>query len=435
MKLKSLLSILFIFFVVFSLGNIYATSEPTIHSKAAIAIDADSHTVLYEKNINNKIYPASITKIMTAILALENLDLNQDVVVSKNAIKIPWDSSSIYLKEGEILTVEELLYGLLLNSGNDAANVLAETVSGTINNFVELMNQKAKELGCKGTNFVNAHGYSHDNHYTTALDIVTIFDYCVKNEKFMEIISTKKYIINETNKTKEKRYLANTNRLILTKEESVHSRYYEYAIGGKTGYTDEAGRTLVTIGEKDGKKVIIAVFKAGQVNGKDARYTDAINLFEYSFNNYSKNEFANNKDFNFTYTNYNNKLKYNLEVKDTLELMLKNTEDIIDVSYTLSIDENTLNLLKEKDVTNDSVGTITFVVNTSASTYTTNHNLYLNDISSFAIINSSNYMIWIIGCIIAFILLTSFILAIRHIHKNKPTRKTRQLKNNKIKAK
>lgn len=435
MKYKYLLTTAFLVLILFSFTIIYASDELNINSKSAIAIDADTLNILYDKNIDSKVYPASITKIMTAILSLENLDLNMNVTVSKTAINIPWDSSSIYLKQGEILTVEELLYGLLLNSGNDAANVLAEAVSGTLEDFAKLMNNKAKELGCTGTNFVNAHGYSHDDHYTTALDIVKIFDYCTKNEMFMKIISTKKYVINETNKTNSKRYLANTNRLILTKEESVNSKYYEYAIGGKTGYTNDAGRTLVTIGQKDGKKVIIAVFKAGKVNGEDARYPDAINLFEYSFNNYNKVIFGNNSDFNFIYTNYNNKLKYELKIKDPLELMIKNSEDIIDVSYNISLDEDVLQTLSEKDVTDNSVGTITFTINTNKSSYNVKHKLYLKGISSFAIINSSNYIFWIIGLTISGLLIGIIIFAnihkIKNKKKNKSKRKNRQL-NHKI---
>lgn len=428
MKSKYLWTFVVTLVIIFSSTNIFALEEPTIYSKAAIAIDADSLTILYGKNIDTKVYPASITKIMTAILSIENLDLNKSVVVSKTALQIPWDSSSIYLKEGEVLTVNELLYGLLLNSGNDAANVLAEAVSGSIDNFVTLMNKKAAELGCTGTNFVNTHGYSHDDHYTTALDIVKIFDYCTKNDVFMQIISTKSYTINETNKTDSKRHLYNTNRLILTKEESVHSRFYEYAIGGKTGYTDEAGRTLVTIGEKDGKKVILAVFKAGQVDGKDARYTDAINLFEYSFNNYDKVQFANNKDFNFTYTNYNNKLKYNLEIQDTLELMLKSDEKITDVSYVINLNEDVLASLSETDTTSSSVGDITYLVNTTQSSYESKYNLYLKDIVSFAIINNSNYGIWIIGFILAVVLITISLLTVIKRSKSKAKRKNRQLK-------
>ena len=180
---------------------VFASENLTIHSKAAIAMDADSSIILYNKDINKKIYPASTTKIITAILAIENLDLNRSVVVSKSAISIPWDSSSVYLKEGEIVSVKDLLYCLLLNSGNDAANVLAEAVSGDIPHFVTLMNIKAKEIGCTNTNFNNAHGYSDDNHYTTALDMAKIFNYCIQNETFVDIISAKSYVVEKTNKT------------------------------------------------------------------------------------------------------------------------------------------------------------------------------------------------------------------------------------------
>lgn len=423
-KFKQLLVILFITIIAFPYNNIYAINEPTIYSKAAIAIDAENMNIIYGKNIDSKVYPASITKIMTAILAIENLDLNETIVVSKTAVQVPWDSSSMYLKVGEIVTVEEVLYGLLLSSGNDAANVLGEAVSGSIDDFVVLMNNKAMELGCTGTNFVNTHGYTHDNHYTTPIDIAKIFSYCVKNETFLKIISTKLYIVDETNKTNEKRYMYNTNRLILTKNESQHARFYEPAIGGKTGYTEQAGRTLVSIAEKDGKKVIMAVFKAGQVNGQDARYTDAISLFEYSFNNYTKTTFANKNEFNYTYTNYDEKLKYNIYLKDDLEILLKNDSEITDVSYKLDLNESLLNSLGELDSTAKSVGTVTFIINTTDNTYESKHDVYLSNITSLALINKSNYTKWITGFVIAFIILTITVIIIIKI-KVKPNKKAK----------
>lgn len=427
MKFKNLYGFLITVFLCFMLTNIYASDELDLTAKSAIAVDADTLNILYGKEIEAKVYPASVTKIMTAILALENLDLNKSITVSKTAIQIPWDSSSIYLKEGEILTVEELLYGLLLDSGNDAANVLGEAVAGSLSNFSSLMNKKAKELGCTGTNFVNAHGYSHDDHYTTALDIAKIFSYCVKNETFLKMISTKFYIIDETNKTNEKRYLANTNRLILTEEDSQNSRYYEYAIGGKTGYTYDAGRTLVTIGKKDDKTVITAVFKSGLLNGKDARYNDAVSLFEYSFNNFEKNDIADDRNFNFTYTNYNSKLKYNLILKDNLELLVKNNENITDISYDISLNEEILKTIEEKETTSEAIGKITFNINTTGQTYKLEHNLYLDEVTSFAIINKSNYIIWVISFAFTGIIIASMIIAKIQINKNKPKRKHRQM--------
>lgn len=379
-------------FILFNCFSVFAIEPPTTNSKAAIAMEVDSGTILYDKNINTKVYPASITKILTAILAIENLQLDQNIIATKTALKIPWDSSSAYIKEGEILTVDELLHCLLIYSGNDAANVLAEAVSGNVQDFVKLMNNKATELGCTGTNFVNVHGYSDDNHYTTALDIAKIFNYCIQNEHFVKIISTKLYIVPETNKTKSKRYLYNTNRLLLTKSENKHGRYYEYAIGGKTGYTDEAGRTLVTLGKKDDKTIIVAVFKAGQVNGQDARYTDSINLFNYSFDNFSKRTFTNKEHYTFDYTNYNTNLKTKLVIKDKLELLIRNDEQISDISYSLKLDESKLDLLtKENFKSGEDFGDITFTVNTASNSYTATYDLTANEIKTLNIIKEPKF--------------------------------------------
>ncbi len=426
MKLKLSYKLWIFTFILFNTFTIFAAEPPSTNSKAAIAMEAGSGTILYEKNINGKVYPASITKILTAILAIENLKLEDNIVASKAALKIPWDSSSAYIKEGEILTVDELLHCLLIYSGNDAANVLAEAVSGNIPDFVKLMNSKAKELGCTGTNFVNAHGYSDDNHYTTALDIAKIFNYCIQNEHFVKIISTKLYIVPETNKTKSKRYLYNTNRLLLTKSENKHGRYYEYAIGGKTGYTNEAGRTLVTLGEKDGKTIIIAVFKAAMINGKDARYTDAINLFNYSFDNFSKRTFTNKDNYIFDYTNYNTNLKIKLNIKDALELMIKNDDQITDISYSLKLDEPKLNLLrKENFKTGEDFGDITFTVNTTSNSYTATYDLTATELKTLNIIKEPKFTAIIIIILILIITVIGIIAKI-----NKKQKKQKNAKQN-----
>lgn len=355
MKYKITWIFLLLFCCIFS---VFA-EELTINSKTVVAMDADTNMVLYGKDMEKQIYPASTTKILTAILAIENLDLNKSVIVSKEAISIPWDSSSIYLKEGEVLTIEELLYGMLLNSGNDAANVLAEAVSKDIPTFVDLMNEKAKEIGCTNTHFNNAHGYSDDEHYTTALDMAKIFSYCIKNETFVKIISTKSHIINETNKTNEKRYLSNTNRLIQTKEDSVYGRFYEYCIGGKTGYTDEAGRTLVTFGKKDNKSIVVTIFGASSSGNLDVRYTDAINLFEYSFNNFTKKTIAEPSNYTFDYINIDKELKYNVALKENVEILVRN-DDNFNVTYTIDIHEENINDITEYNFKEIPAGTITF---------------------------------------------------------------------------
>ena len=409
MKLKRSYKLWIFIFILFNTFVIHATEPPTTNSKAAIAMEASSGTILYEKNINDKVYPASITKILTAILAIENLNLEDNIVASKTALRIPWDSSSAYIKEGEILTVDELLHCLLIYSGNDAANVLAEAVSGNIQDFVKLMNDKAKELGCTGTNFVNAHGYSDDNHYTTALDIAKIFNYCIQNEHFVKIISTKLYIVPETNKTNSKRYLYNTNRLLLTKSENKHGRYYEYAIGGKTGYTDEAGRTLVTLGKKDDKTIIIAVFKAAMINGTDARYTDAINLFNYSFDNFNKRTFSNKDNYTFDYTNYNTNLKSKIIVKDDLQILLKNDDQIKHITYSLKLDEEKLNsMTKESFNSNEDVGDIIFTINTVSDSYTAVYNLAVSELKTLNIIKEPKFT----AIIIIILVLAIIIIAI-----------------------
>lgn len=403
--------------IVICFNSIYAADNLTIYSNSVIAMDADSGVVLYSQDMNKKIYPASTTKILTAILAIENLDLEQSVVVSKTAIAIPWDSSSVYLKEGEVITVKELLYCLLLNSGNDAANVLAEAVSGNIANFVELMNKKLIELSCTNTHFNNAHGYSDDNHYTTAFDMATIFKYCIKNKTFTDIISTKSYVVNETNKTDEKRYLYNTNRLILQKEDSIYARYYEYCVGGKTGYTDEAGRTLITFAKKEDKTVIVGVFGAAQVNNKDARYTDAITLFEYSFNNFSKQKVAYNNNYNFEYINIEDKKCYLVGLKNDFSILAKEGMTP-QVTYSISIDSTKL---KGNFVdTNTPVGTITFNFHED-QTYHSVQDLYLKDVSKYKTISASN--VFVIIFIIIFLLFILYIIYITTA-KNKKYKKT-----------
>lgn len=413
--------------------NFYVYADMlNISSVSAVAIDADTGIVLSGKDVTKKVYPASTTKILTAILALENLDLDKSVVVSKTAISIPWDSSRIYLKEGEVVTVSDLLYGLLLESGNDAANVLAESVSGSISEFVKLMNTKLQELGCTNTHFANAHGYSDDDHYTTALDMAKILKYCIKNDTFVKIFSTKEYTMDATNKTNSKRYFTNTNRLIQTKEDSIYSRYYKYCIGGKTGYTDEAGKTLVTYGVKDNKNVIVTVFNGGTVEGIDARYTDAINLFEYAFNNFEKHTIANSSDYSFMYTNVENKLRYYISMDSNLELMLKENSGVKEFSYTLNIDDSKL----PEDTLDFSgtVGTIKFNMLLDNEVYEFEKDLKITKIEELSIFETSNSLATIITIIILLVILICIILFLAN-SKKKNNVKATNFKSRKINRK
>ncbi|MDY5575906.1 MAG: D-alanyl-D-alanine carboxypeptidase [Lachnospiraceae bacterium] len=252
------------------------SNPPEIVGEAGIVVDMATGYTLYEKNIQTQHYPASITKIMTATLALENLKMEDVVTFSHDAVfSIEPGSSSAYADEGEQLTVEQCLYGLMLISGNDLANGLAEAVSGSMDAFAEKMTEKARELGCIGTQFKNAHGLHDEGHYTTAYDMAIIAINAYTNfEMFQTLCSTVRYDVPPTNICNETRYWLNNNRMIREGEEY----YYESCIGGKTGYTDQAGGTLVTFADLNGRKVVCVILKS--TNSASA-YADSIALYDY----------------------------------------------------------------------------------------------------------------------------------------------------------
>ena len=220
-----------------------------INCQSAVLMDKNTGVVIYQKNPDEKKFPASTTKIMTALLVLEKTkDLNQKIKMSHDAIyNLEPGSSHIAMNEGETLTLEQALYGLLVASANEVANALAEYVSGDIENFCKLMNQRAKELGCKNTNFLNAHGFHNENHYTSAYDLALIMRKATEFQKFNEIINTERYEIPPTEKQSQTRVLYNTDKMI----HSNGKYFYKNLIGGKTGYTDEAKHTLVSYAKKD----------------------------------------------------------------------------------------------------------------------------------------------------------------------------------------
>lgn len=234
-------------------------AAPVIETESAIIVDIKTGQQLYGKNIYEKHYPASITKIMTCTLALEKLDLEDTVTFSAEAVNLAIGSSAAYVVEGEQISVKDCLYGLMVHSCNDLANGLAEAVSGDMDSFAKLMTSKAKELGCTGTNFVNAHGLDDENHYTCAYDMALIAKYAFDTQPlYREIIKTQKYDIGPTNKCEESRYWNNGNELIL--EGSYF--YYEDCIGGKTGYDEKAKSTLVTYANINGRELLCVLLKA-----------------------------------------------------------------------------------------------------------------------------------------------------------------------------
>ena len=210
------ITLLFVTFIlIFSTLPISAAedSAPEIQSTSAIMMQAGTGRIMYEKDPDAKAYPASTTKIMTGLLAVENLDPKTELTVSESAIQIDRDGSNMGLLKDEVLTVEQLIYGLLVHSANDAANVLAEAVAGNIPAFVDKMNVRAAELGMDHTHFVNTHGYHDDEHYTTARDLLKLAVEAMKNDLFRQVVATATYTIPPTNKYPEERILSNNNSL------------------------------------------------------------------------------------------------------------------------------------------------------------------------------------------------------------------------------
>lgn len=266
---------------------------PDTVGDSIVVMDAATGQVIYEKAAYEKRYPASITKVMTVLVALENGNLDDTITMSDTAVwGIERDSSHIALDVGEEINFEDALYAVLLVSANEAAWGVAEHVAGTLENFCDLMNQKAEQLGCVSTHFVNANGLHDDNHYTCAYDMALIAREALKYDKFREITATTHYIIPPTNKQEEERELWQNNKLI--KESSDF--YYPYCEGGKTGFTDQALGTLVTWAKKDDTELICVVMHSRPTA---TTYTDSKALYEYFFNNYSYAEPL--KDFEFSY--------------------------------------------------------------------------------------------------------------------------------------
>ena len=250
--------------------NSNSLQVPTINSRAYVVIDRKSNTVLLGKNENQKKKMASTTKIMTALVVIEHTNLSDTVEISKKAANT--GGSRLGLKAGDKITVSDLLYGLMMRSGNDAAVALAEHVAGSITDFANLMNEKANSLGLSNTHFVTPHGLDEDEHYTTAYELALLSNYAMNNEIFAKIVGTKNYTITINGYPKA---LTNTNELL-----GVLNGVY----GIKTGFTNGANRCLVTCCKRSDLDIICVVLGA---DTKKYRTTDSIKLIEYAFNNFT----------------------------------------------------------------------------------------------------------------------------------------------------
>ncbi len=271
-------------------------SGPLLGAEAAILIEANSNTILYSKNCDERLFPASTTKMLTAILIMENCQLDDTVTFSKNAIEsISLNDSNMEASIGDTISVEQALEGILIGSANEAAYAMAEFISGDINSFAKLMNKKAAELGCTNTHFVTPNGLHDENHYTSAHDLALIAREFFKYDNLCRLSSTYSCEIVPQGKT-EPTILYTKNKLLPGKAYA-----YPYLVGSKTGFTTEARQTLVSCAQKDGMSLICVILK----EENPYQFEDTISLFDFGFSNFkniniSENELSYN--FNFTDT-------------------------------------------------------------------------------------------------------------------------------------
>ena len=301
MKIRRILSVFLLTVLMVSLmltPQAYALPALEIKAKAAVLVDADEGRIIFGQNEQEREYPASITKVMTALLTLEAVDagkLSLDQPITASAVVNDQDpeGSSAGIEEGEVLTVEQLLYCLLLVSANEAADILAETVSGSREAFVELMNQRAQELGCTGTHFANTNGLHDVNHYTTAYDIYLFFREAMKHETFMTITGSVAYEVPATNKS-EARELHTTNSLLSNWR--ILDYLYDGVDCGKTGSTPEAGYCLVSSCLRDGKRLVAVVLGAEGEGTHIESFSESARLYDYGYNNFSKQLVVSTED-------------------------------------------------------------------------------------------------------------------------------------------
>lgn len=305
-------------------------NQPTIafaassSAKAMCVLDKDSKRILYAKNQNESLPMASTTKVVTAITVLENCkDLNQTITINKNAVGV--EGTSIYLRQDEQISVIDLLYGLMLRSGNDSATALAYHIGGSVDGFASLMNGMAKKVGAKNSHFANPHGLDNPNHYTTAYDLALITCHALNNPTFKQIVSTKNHIIPATNKS-DKRYLTNKNRLLSS---------LSGCCGVKTGFTSKAGRCLVSACERENRTTVCVVLNCGPM------FEESVDLIESSFEEYTNKKVVDkNKEI------YNEYLLddkagrlYLYAEKDVYCPIKQGEENKIQIKYSVKLDD------------------------------------------------------------------------------------------------
>ena len=403
MKVKKILLILiFIFFIIGGINFSFADNQnsiPSINAASAILIDNRTNKVLYSKSEDTKMFPASTTKIMTAIVTLENCSLDEQATASFDAVNIPEGYATADIKIGETFTVEQLLEMLLVHSANDAANVLAEHVGGSLESFVSIMNTKANELGLTNTHFTNAYGLQDDNHYTTARDLATIMKYCLQNEDFRRICGLASCAIPATNMSEPRTY-SSTNQLVI----AGNNNYYPYVTTGKTGFTSDAKHCLVSSAYNNDLELICVVL------GSEDNFGDTRAIYNYAYSTYSIKDIVKENDTVTTISvknaSYNTK-NLDLVVSEDIPALVSNSVDINSIEPQISLKENIEAPIEKGSV----LGRVTYSV--EGVNYTT-------DLIAFSNVEKTRLPIYIfIGIIILVILLIILITIIIRNKRNK----------------
>ncbi len=357
-----------IFFISFSSSLIKAeTILPGVYSEGAILMDGKTGEILYGKNEHLQYEPASTTKVMTALVVLENAELTEKVTIGLNPTLV--EGSAIGVAEGEVYTVEELLIGLLLESGNDCATALAEHVAGSVEEFSKMMNKRAKEIGALDTTFKNPHGLHEEGHLTTAYDLALIINEATKNEEYVRIsrIDCHKYENHPFSNGNEK-WAINRNQLF-----NEYTYFYEHAYTGKNGYTPEANHTYTATALKDGQLLVAAFLNA---TDKDSFYSNIGPLFDYGFDNFETVKLINSKE-----------VLTSLNIDEENALPLLSSKDVYYTkhrldstpSYDIDYDNTSINS-EEIDIINEGDPLFTATVNVNGKT-----------ISSIDLLSGANY--------------------------------------------
>ncbi len=405
-------------------------TAPIIASQSAILIDADTGAILYQKDAYERCYPASTTKILTGLLTIENSKMDETVTFSSAAANsVTWEDAQLGTKAGEEYSVEQALYGLLLYSANEIAYGLAEHVGGTLNNFTDMMNRRAKELGATNTHFTNASGLYDPNHYTTAYDMAMIARGCYNNSTFVNIDSTSSsYTIGPTNLTAENRTFRHRHQMLANRP-----YYYEYCKGGKTGYTDQSGATLVTFAEKNNMRLICVCFKSSDTE----RFTDTRTLFDWGFDNFQKVTISGDAISSlFSNATYYNSAVFGKHILfsnlNATTLTIPNKANVGDIRISVAQNNPAANTDATSYTTNIDFWCQDNIVGTTTLMLSSNPNMHANALLPYREADTSQTQvsakkclainIWILIAIIAAIILTVILIRSRS-PKNKRSRK------------